>query len=162
MFATKLIILSLLVSMSLAHLCIFEPEQREPTFAVPIQPGDGACYRPYSNCGNVTAGAPVAFYTAGSTAYVHFQQNYNHWYQPNQGFMDVAISYNGDQGPFQVVSKTIPDYNAWDMVSQTNYTVSIQVPNQTCKGCVLRVRYISNNAGEPLPDFYQCADIAIQ
>ncbi|EGC39377.1 hypothetical protein DICPUDRAFT_96564 [Dictyostelium purpureum] len=151
-----------LSSVAFAHLCLFDPPQRQPNWGVPIGSGDNACYQVESNCGNTTAGSPVALYTAGSTIQVFFQQNYNHWYAPNPGFLDVGISYGGDNGNYIQLSQTISDFNAWDMVSQTNYTVSVTLPIQSCKSCVLRVRYVSNNAGEPYPDFYQCSDIALE
>ncbi|KAK5576901.1 hypothetical protein RB653_001838 [Dictyostelium firmibasis] len=161
-YIVVVILILQLNSFALAHLCLFNPPQREPFWGVPISPGDNACYKTNSNCGNTTAGAPVQSYKAGSTIEVFFQQNYNHWYQPNPGFLDVSISYNGDDGEYTQLVPTIDDFNAWDMVTQTNYSLSVPLPTQTCKSCVLRVRYISNNAGEPEPDFYQCSDIAIQ
>ncbi|KAM9954392.1 hypothetical protein ACTFIW_003933 [Dictyostelium discoideum] len=161
-YIVAIIIILQLNSFALAHLCLFDPPQREPNWGVPIQPGDNACYRVSSNCGNTTTGAPVKSYSPKSTIQVFFQQNYNHWYKPNPGYLDVSLSYDGDNGDYIVLSPTIDDFNAWDMVTQTNYSVSVTLPTQTCKSCVLRVRYISNNAGEPEPDFYQCSDIAIQ
>ncbi|KYQ90758.1 hypothetical protein DLAC_09396 [Tieghemostelium lacteum] len=151
-----------LVQIANAHLCIYDPPQRGNALPFPMGPGYNDCYRPYPNCGNMTAGKPVVTFTSGQPYAVVFQQNYNHWYEPNQGYMDIAISYNGDNGPFKQLSQTIDDFNAWDMVTQTNFTINVNIPSQPCSSCVLRVRYISNNAGEPAPDFYQCADIAIE
>ncbi|EGC29539.1 hypothetical protein DICPUDRAFT_95923 [Dictyostelium purpureum] len=154
-----LILVLQLTNSAFGHLCLFDPPQRNPNWAVPIDSGDNACFRVRGNCGNVTSGAPVAIYNAGSTINVFFQQNYNHWYAENPGFLDISISYDGDNGDFTLLSPQIDDYNAWDMVTQTNYTVPVSLPNKPCKNCVLRVRYICNNPAEP--NFTQCSDIAI-
>eukprot|EP01133_Synstelium_polycarpum_P005673 gene5673-6552_t len=144
-----------------SHLCLENPPQRGG-FNV-SGPGDSSCYKPFPPCGNMAPGKPVMTLPAGQPFQIKFQQNYNHYYAPNPGFMDAAISYNGDNGTFKPVGDIIADYYALDMVSQTNFYFNIIVPTQTCTNCVLRVRYVSNNAGEgKYPDFVQCSDISIQ
>jgi len=44
--------------------------------------------------------------------------------------------------------------------SQTNFTLTVVMPDVDCAHAVLRVRYISNKPTEPLA-FHQCADISI-
>jgi hypothetical protein len=48
-------------------------------------------------------------------------------------------------------------------ITQTNFTVPVQVPNVDCEHCVLRLRYLSNNPTENDRGmiFYQCADVAV-
>ncbi|EGG13620.1 hypothetical protein DFA_11381 [Cavenderia fasciculata] len=153
------IFVALFASLTSAHLCLYDPAQRGAAVPTPLGPGDNNCYKVASNCGNMTSGASVATYYSGTAIPVTFQQNYNHWYPTNMGYMDVAISYTGDNGPYTTLNQ-LDDFNAWDMVAQTNFTVSSQLPS-TKGAAVLRVRYVSNNAGEPYTTFYQCSDITV-
>ncbi|EFA76806.1 hypothetical protein PPL_09558 [Heterostelium album PN500] len=161
---SSIIAISLLLIVTIAkingHLCILDPPQRGAKLPSPLYAGDNNCYKIASNCGGVAAGSPVASYRAGSYQTITFQQNYNHWFPSNIGYMDVAISYAGDNGQYQTLY-SMQDFNAWDMVSQTNLSVPVTFPKTKCTSCVLRVRYISNNSGEPNPDFYQCSDITL-
>eukprot|EP00026_Physarum_polycephalum_P020836 Phypoly_transcript_23688.p1 GENE.Phypoly_transcript_23688~~Phypoly_transcript_23688.p1 ORF type:complete len:183 (+),score=26.93 Phypoly_transcript_23688:51-551(+) len=146
------------------HICMWEPHQRGP---VDISyGGNPTCYHLYAPCGgknnSIPPGPPVVSLKAGSPYAVEFQQNLNHWYAPKPGFMmaEIALSENGVFVPF---GEIIPDFNAGDMVTQTNFTIKGIVPNYPCAACVLRVQYVSNNPGEGEGSniFYQCADISI-
>ena len=48
-------------------------------------------------------------------------------------------------------------------ITQTNFSLSITVPNVDCEHCVLRMRYLSNNPTENDRGmiFYQCADVQV-
>eukprot|EP01089_Gocevia_fonbrunei_P017992 TRINITY_DN599_c0_g1_i3.p1 TRINITY_DN599_c0_g1~~TRINITY_DN599_c0_g1_i3.p1 ORF type:complete len:149 (-),score=31.62 TRINITY_DN599_c0_g1_i3:43-489(-) len=104
-----------------------------------------------------------------SSLTVYFQQNFNHWYPNNPGFMDVAIANNPETTnatDFVQFGKTVPDYNANNMATQTNFTISGFLPDIDCDHCVLRLRYASHNPDEAVPGnpeaiFYQCSDIKI-
>jgi len=143
------------------HLCMWTPHQRGPLDI--SSPGNRACYGVNPPCGtNYTAGPVTAKLTGGSTFEVEFQQNLNHWYPKNPGYMIAGIAPN-DKGVFTKFGDIIMDYPANDMVTQTNFTIKGVVPNIDCKSCVLRVQYVSNNLGEGENTnvFSQCADILI-
>jgi hypothetical protein len=60
--------------------------------------------------------------------------------------------------------KPIPDWNAYNEITQTNFTVTFNVPSTPCKSCVIRARYLSNNlkeVDEGTTVFHNCADITI-
>lgn len=48
-------------------------------------------------------------------------------------------------------------------ITQTNFTLTIMVPNADCEHCVLRMRYLSNNPTENDRGmiFYQCSDVSV-
>lgn len=48
-------------------------------------------------------------------------------------------------------------------VTQTNFTMRVQIPNVQCDNCVIRLRYVSQNPTENDRGmtFYQCADVKI-
>jgi hypothetical protein len=80
------------------------------------------------------------------------------------GSIDVSISIDGQDF---ITLASMDDFKAHDMVTVTNFTVSITVPPTASDNAVLRVRYISNNPLEVDPVnntaaiFYNCADIKI-
>lgn len=49
-------------------------------------------------------------------------------------------------------------------ITQTNFTIKVQIPNVECKHCVIRLRYLSENPTENDrgTTFYQCADVRIK
>ena len=151
-----------------AHICLFAPRQRG-NLSSPLMPGDETCYRRTPYCGGVAPGAPSASYVAGSEIDVHFQQNLNHWVGDNPGFFDVAVAYVRDpkEADFEVLS-SFKDYAAHDMVSPTNFSLTVKLPpsRATAHG-VLRLRYVSHNKDEVDPKnnteaiFYNCADIEV-
>lgn len=48
-------------------------------------------------------------------------------------------------------------------ITQTNFTIKVQIPNVDCSHCVIRLRYLSQNPTENDRGmtFYQCADVSI-
>jgi hypothetical protein len=75
-----------------AHICILEPPQRGNLSVT--TPGDPSCYRRTNYCGGIPAPkAPTTTLVAGSTSVIRFQQNLNHWYPPNPGYLDVSIAH---------------------------------------------------------------------
>ncbi len=48
-------------------------------------------------------------------------------------------------------------------ITQTNFSMKVQVPNVDCEHCVVRLRYLSNNPTENDRGmvFYQCADVKV-
>jgi len=150
------------------HLCLITPPQRgNLSIAVP---GDSACFRRIGPCGINDAATPSIVWTAGTKAEVHFQQNLNHWWAQSPGYLDVSISLQASdlsEESFRNLA-IIDDFPARDMVKQTNFTLTVDVPLITTSHAVLRVRYVSNNPEEIYPannthaTFYQCADIAIR
>lgn len=52
------------------------------------------------------------------------------------------------------------DYNAMNEISQTNFTLKVEIPNTECDKCVLRLRYVPHNPLEP-DYFYQCSDVSV-
>ena len=155
-----------LVATASGHICILSPPQRGK-LSVSV-PGDSSCYRRTGYCGGIDIMPVQATYVAGSTVDITFQQNLNHWYEPNPGFFDIALSYSlkPQDSDFQTLA-TLSDYPANDMVTQTNFTVSVTFPPKPCEHCILRARYVAHNPDEVDPKnntdaiFYNCADIAL-
>ncbi len=114
----------------------------------------------------MAAEAPIVSLKTGANT-VLVQQNFNHWFQGLPGTIDVSVSYDSQTGPgdFEILT-AIQDYPAHDQVTQTNFSLAIQLAKPS-KHAVLRYRYISNNPDEIYPSnntaavFWQCADIAI-
>lgn len=147
-----------------AHICVWQPRQRG-AFNID-KPDSDSCYRKVGPCGGIRATSTSRrTKLQANTAYtVKFQQNMNHYYTNNPGRMDVsfAVGENPREEQFQVL-KSISDFNPMNQITQTNFSLDILLPNISCKTCVLRVRYLSQN---PLEDdrgttFYQCADIEL-
>lgn len=104
--------------------------------------------------------------TGGSNYDIHFQQNLNHFYKENPGRLvaDFATTADPEEADFTPLGEPIPDYNAMNMITQTNFTMSVVVPNVECEHCVVRLRYLSNNPTEDHGGgmiFYQCADVSV-
>jgi hypothetical protein len=132
---------------------------------MPETPGDHPCYLKDGPCGAVPSGEPMANLVGGSEFTIKFQQNLNHFYHENPGSLvaDFAVGPDPEEGDFSPLGQPIPDYNAMNMITQTNFTVSVTVPNVDCPHCVLRMRYLSNNPKEDDrgTTFYQCADVSV-
>jgi hypothetical protein len=45
-------------------------------------------------------------------------------------------------------------------ITQTNFTLSVKIPDVECEQCVLRLRYAPHNPLEP-EYFYQCSDVSV-
>lgn len=130
-----------------------------------LTPGEHPCYLKVGPCGEVASGEPMASLDGGSEFTIKFQQNLNHFYDKNPGSLvaDFAVGPDPAEDDFTPLGQPIPDYNAMNMITQTNFTVSVTVPNVDCPHCVMRMRYISNNPKEDDRGtvFYQCADISV-
>ncbi|CAF3817349.1 unnamed protein product [Rotaria sp. Silwood1] len=146
------------------HICLWSPMQRG-TFDIST-PGAHSCYHKIAPCGNInsSSSSPRTSLVAGSKHKVEFQQNLNHYYTIKPGTIDIsfAVGLNPSENDFTVIH-SLSDYNAMNQITQTNFSVEINLPNQPCDECVLRVRYLSNN---PLEDdhgtvFHQCSDIKL-
>eukprot|EP01113_Clastostelium_recurvatum_P025599 TRINITY_DN3081_c0_g1_i1.p1 TRINITY_DN3081_c0_g1~~TRINITY_DN3081_c0_g1_i1.p1 ORF type:complete len:172 (+),score=39.69 TRINITY_DN3081_c0_g1_i1:64-579(+) len=147
----------------LCHVCMWSPMQRGGKVDISM-PGADLCYMVKgAPCGGSSIGSSLTELKGNSVFMVEFQQNLNHWYPPNPGYMIADITTSANSSTFSPFGHVVPDYNARDMVTQTNFTISGTVPNVDCKGCVLRVRYVSNNPDEGKDSniFYQCADVNI-
>lgn len=146
------------------HICLWSPMQRGE-FDIST-PGARPCYRKIGPCGNInsTASSPRTSLVAGSKFTVEFQQNLNHYYTNVPGALDVsfATGLNPLESDFHTIH-SFSDYNAMNQITQTNFSIEIDLPNQPCDQCVLRVRYLSNNPAEDDHGtvFHQCADIKL-
>ena len=115
------------------------------------------------------SGAPLATLTGGSQFNVLLQQNLNHFYRDDPGsiiadFAQLADPTEEDFAALEGDSQ-VADWNAMNMITQTNFTLTVTVPNVDCEHCVLRVRYVSQNPTEDhggSPTFHQCADITVR
>ncbi|CAF0779537.1 unnamed protein product [Adineta ricciae] len=146
------------------HICMWAPMQRGQ-FDIST-PGAHPCYRKIGPCGNVnsSSSSPRTSLVAGSKYKVEFQQNLNHYYTGNPGALDIsfAVGLNPAEDDFHVLH-SFSDYNAMNQITQTNFSVEIDLPSQTCDECVLRVRYLSNNPEEDDHGtvFHQCSDVKL-
>jgi len=147
-----------------AHLCVWEPPQRGGAI-MPETPGYHPCYLKDGPCGEMPSGEPAANLIGGSEFVIKFQQNLNHFYDKNPGSLvaDFAVGPDPSEEDFSPLGQPIPDYNAMNMITQTNFTVSVTVPNVDCPHCVVRMRYISNNPKEDDRGtvFHQCSDVSV-
>jgi len=149
-----------------AHFCLVSPKQRGELALA--EAGEPACYRRTPYCGGVEPGPPTATYKAGALTSITFQQNLNHWYNANPGYMDIAIaSGNNPANDAFTVLHTIPDFFGIEMVQQNNFTVQVRMPAEASPHSVVRVRYVSHAPTEVDPAnntqaiFYNCADVRL-
>jgi hypothetical protein len=151
------------------HICIISPAQRGPLNI--STPGDPSCYRRTPYCGGVPLPAhpPTGVsFVAGMPATIRFEQNLNHWYQPNPGFLDIALAHSTDPSEADFVTiATLDDPPLHEMVTTTVFDVEVLMPAKPCAHCILRTRYVSHNPLEIDPKnntdsiFYNCADIEL-
>ena len=142
---------------------MWQPMQRA-NFSIDT-PGAHVCYQKVGPCGiNNETGTRTSI-EKGSLYTVKFQQNLNHFYTGNPGYMDITFAQGKfpKESDFTTTLARVNDYNAMNEVTQTNFSINVTMPDMTCSECVIRVRYETNN---PLEDdrgtiFYQCADIAL-
>ena len=157
--------LGLLAQTANGHICLLYPMQRgaPPT----LTPGDPACFNRVADCGALKKGAPKATFLEGTPYELHFQQNLNHWYPPNPGHFDFAISYDADADATwePLGDGPISDFPANNMNTQTFFDVPVvftKAGNATIRG-----RYVSHNPDEIDPAnnteaiFYTCADVEV-
>ncbi|UJR25680.1 hypothetical protein I4U23_007031 [Adineta vaga] len=160
----SLAVLSILGNGVYMHICMWAPIQRGQ-FDISV-PGAHPCYRKIGPCGNINASSssPRTSLVAGSKYKVEFQQNLNHYYTGKPGALDItfAVGLNPSENDFRVLH-SFSDYNAMNQITQTNFSIEIDLPNQACDECVLRVRYLSNNPEEDDHGtvFHQCSDIKL-
>ncbi|CAH1799035.1 unnamed protein product [Owenia fusiformis] len=142
----------------LGHLCIISPRQRG-AFDI-SKGGSSTCFRHGAPCGGQAPTKPRVTYFGGKTAFIKWQQNFNHYTVGFPGFMDVALGIDEkDPNNFTVLA-VVQDDNFHAQDHQQNYTAAVVLPNIDCSHCVLRMRYQSHKPGETI--FYQCADISIK
>ncbi|CAF1074652.1 unnamed protein product [Didymodactylos carnosus] len=149
---------------TLGHLCLWQPMQRG-NFSIST-PGSHDCYRKLAPCGGYNSSTSKQRTTleAGTMYSVRFQQHLNHYYPPNPGTLDIsfAVGLDPPEQDFRTLV-SFNDYNPMNHNTQTNFSIPIQLPNQQCDQCVLRVRYLTNNADEEDQGktFHQCSDIQL-
>jgi hypothetical protein len=154
-------------SVANAHICMWSPQQRvNEKGSVQIDhPGSHPCYLKEGPCGGVETSTPLTNLLGGREFAILFQQNLNHFYMQDPGHLiaDFALNSDPKESDFFTLGKPISDYNAMNEVTQTNFTIKVTIPNIDCAGCVLRMRYVSNNPTENDRGmtFYQCADVTV-
>ena len=148
------------------HICLLNPRQRGKLNV--STPGDDSCYRRTSYCGAVPLASPLTTFAAGETISLSLQQNLNHFFPARPGFLDVAVSYALDPSESDWISlASWPDAPAFDMVSQTTFSIPVTLPAKSSAHALLRARYTSYNPLEIDPPvntdavFYNCADITL-
>lgn len=145
---------------------MWSPPQRGGAFEITI-PGQHICYLKEPSCGGVPSEAPAVTLTGGQDFTLLFQQNLNHFYQENPGFLMADFSESSDptsDADFYPIGDNIPDWQGLNMITQQNFTMTVTVPNIDCEHCVLRMRYVSQNPTEDhggSPTFHQCSDVKI-
>jgi hypothetical protein len=143
---------------------MWQPMQRG-NFSI-ATPGEHVCYQKQGPCGVNDANGPIrTSIEAGSVYTVQFQQNLNHFYTGDPGYMDISFARGKfpTEADFSTTLAKVMDYNTMNEVTQTNFSIAVTMPHEVCHECVIRVRYVSNN---PLENdrgtiFYQCADIQL-
>jgi len=150
----------LLLPLSFAHVCMIWPPQRGGWNPANAEPGDHLCFEAQGPCGKkLPPTKPTTTLYSGTTVYVSFQQNLNHYNPGWPGFLDVAYAkgptHNTDD-EFEVLAQ-IPDYWSHSQSSQTNFSVPILIPDLPCDWCTLRIRYHPNKPTEPI--FHNCGDV---
>lgn len=145
---------------------MWSPPQRGGAFEIVI-PGQSICYLKQPPCGGVRSETPTVTLEGGSDFTLMFQQNLNHFYQENPGRLTADFSESADptsDADFYPIGTDIPDWQGLNMITQSNFTMSVTVPNVDCEHCVLRMRYVSQNPTEDhggSPSFHQCSDVKI-
>ena len=146
-----------------AHICLTYPMMRGPH--PDLYPGDSVCYQRTPDCGALVKGNPTATFVAGTPTSIQFQQNLNHWYMPEPGHFDLAISYD-EESTWEMLGSNVYDFPANNMNTQTFFNVPVTFPRPAASA-VVRARYVSNNPDEIYPAnntkaiFYSCADVEI-
>jgi hypothetical protein len=168
-FAIAITVVLCLASSSSAHLCTLLPTSQrggvhDGDFTKLI-PGDPTCAAPTAPCNGKPSEAPTFTMTAGKTYDFTIQQNLNHYVVGNPGFIDAAISYDSNpeaNDDFYVFpTSQIDDYPAFTEWTQTNFTISVPLPEGNVSDhAVIRFRYVSNKPTEP-EAFYSCVDVEI-
>ncbi|XP_046346789.2 uncharacterized protein LOC124127434 [Haliotis rufescens] len=151
---TAALLLSVITG-SLGHICIVFPHQRGPLDI--STSGNPSCFRHGAPCGGQNAEDPKVTLAAGGTAFIKWQQNYNHYSVGYSGYMDVAIAPLSSSD-FQLLA-VVSDKYVYAQDHQRNYTVVVSVPDMECDHCVIRVRYNAHKPGENT--FYQCTDVRV-
>mmetsp|Transcript_17197 Transcript_17197/g.44800 ORF Transcript_17197/g.44800 Transcript_17197/m.44800 type:complete len:372 (-) Transcript_17197:86-1201(-) len=157
------------LSAAVGHICVIDPPQRGPPLPSPLGPGEDLCYRRTPYCGGVEVPkVPPTAYLAGAPATLLFQQNLNHFHEGKPGTIDVAISYSLEPTDTSWTTlATLDDWAANDMVTMTNFSITVDMPTKAANHAILRWRYTSHSAGEVDPAnntdavFYNCADISL-
>ena len=147
------------------HLCLWQPMQRGNFSLDP--PGSHDCYRKMSPCGgfNSSTSKHRTILEAGTNYTILFQQHINHYYPANPGQLDISFAVGLDPREENFRSLiSFDDYNPMNHNTQTNFSIPIQLPNEPCDYCVLRVRYLTNNPDEEDrgTTFHQCSDIQLK
>ncbi|XP_038062919.1 uncharacterized protein LOC119733409 [Patiria miniata] len=140
------------------HICIISPHQRGPLDV--SHSGSHTCTRHGAPCGGQPPQEPQATYAGGSSIFVTFQQNYNHYEVGYPGYMDVALANNSNPYAHFDIMGVFGDVNEHAQDNQQNYSLPVVLPDIDCSHCVLRVRYVAHKPGEKI--FYQCSDIMIK
>eukprot|EP01033_Poteriospumella_lacustris_P004845 gene4845-3474_t len=152
-----------LLGVANAHICMWSPVQRNG-FSIDT-PGESLCYLKEGPCGGVPSASPITKLTGGQEFSIAFQQNLNHFYIENPGRLvaDFAEKADPAEEDFTALGLPVADYNAMNEITQTNFTIKVQIPNVECKHCVIRLRYVSQNPTENDRGmtFYQCADVKV-
>ncbi|UJR20092.1 hypothetical protein I4U23_023225 [Adineta vaga] len=160
----NIVLILLYLSSTCGHLCLWQPMQRGNMSLNP--PGSHDCYRKIQPCGgfNSSTSRERTTIESGSIYQVLFQQHINHYYPLNPGKLDISFAHGLEplEEDFQILS-SLNDYNPMNHNTQTNFSINVQIPNEECDQCVLRVRYITNNPDEEDHGmtFYQCSDIKL-
>ena len=145
---------------------MWSPPQRGGSFEI-TTPGQSICYLKEPPCGNIPSETPAATLQGGEEFTLLFQQNLNHFYQENPGYLQADFSEIADptsDEDFYPIGTNIPDWQGLNMITQSNFTMTVTVPNVDCEHCVLRMRYVSHNPTEDhggSPSFHQCADVKV-
>jgi hypothetical protein len=162
MIVKALILFALCNVVVQAHICMWAPLQRQG-YSIET-PGESLCYLKVGPCGGVASAEPQTTLVGGKPFTIAFQQNLNHFYIQNPGKLvaDFANTADPTEEDFSPLA-TVGDYNAMNEITQTNFTMRVQVPNVATDHGVVRLRYLSNNPTENDRGmiFYQCADVKV-
>jgi hypothetical protein len=161
-FITLLVVLLVALNVVYCHLCLYTPRQRGPFFNGGAAQNE--CFRPKAPCGGITFGGKIqATISTQQSFQILVQQNLNHYSIGNPGYLSVAISRKPEptsQDDF-VTLAFVTDYYPFRQWTQTNYTISVDLPSDfgACDHCVVQLRYVPHKPTEPI--FHQCSDVTV-
>eukprot|EP01111_Echinosteliopsis_oligospora_P006882 TRINITY_DN2131_c0_g1_i1.p1 TRINITY_DN2131_c0_g1~~TRINITY_DN2131_c0_g1_i1.p1 ORF type:complete len:161 (+),score=32.50 TRINITY_DN2131_c0_g1_i1:13-495(+) len=154
---TTILLVSIYVAMTYAHLCLIYPPQRGGFNAASLNtPASKDCFLITEPCGGKTEGRQEWIVPPGGRdMVVTFQKNENHWTSEYPGTFNISVSIEG--GEF------MPIYSFEDTNTPALSLYTYSIPESYWNPWVLRfaVMQVAYYAPSINVTFYQCADLSL-